>query len=333
LTGTACKRLRSTLAGKKNQNGYRRLEGVKMSRLGIEIDSGLVYEGRTAPTHPVWPTPPVCNATLLETPSDIQNIPRSFASDPFGWIFVETSFDFGTRVRRGKLYQNFGNVNRESVLVEAHPAVHSDLIKAANNRWRVAKDLTVYIECTDLLRRDHRGEGLRMVLGQADASSVWKIVQVERSLESDIVLTLRAESALGVLPELDASRIPPSSFASVKSAYDRALNAAYRELPTSVVDQCRNAAVVFVSRWMQQVTDSDAPVEQDLGDWIRSVKGHFGEHQRLAFRSALEIINKLHPRGKDNERHKMSLRVVEDSDALFAVHALGFVLREIGWAS
>jgi hypothetical protein len=302
-----------------------------MSRLGIDIETGLVYEGREGPTHPVWPTPPVCNATLIEVPSDVQKVPRSFASNPFSWIFVETSFDFSARIRRGRLYQNFGNASRETVQVEAHPAVHSDLIKAANNAWRVSKNLTVYIECTELLGRPNSGEGLKVMLGQADAASTWKIVQVERSIGSDIVITLRSESALGVLPDLDASRIIPSSFASVKSAYDRVLNAAYRELPTSVVDQCRNAAVVFVSRWMQSLVGSDAPIEQDLGAWIHAIKIKFGENKMLALRSALEIINKLHPRGKDNERNKMSLRTVDENDATFAVHALAFVLREIGW--
>lgn len=302
-----------------------------MARLGIDVNTGLVYEGRTEPTHPIWPTPPVCNATLIETPSDWQKIPQSFTSAPFGWIFVETSFDFGTRVRRGRLYQNFGITSRELVQVEAHPAVHSDLIKAANNGWHVPKELTVYIEGTDLLLRPNRGEGLRLALGQTDACSVWKIVQVERSLGSDVFLTLRAESALGVLPELDNSRIDPSNFLTVKSAYDRALDAAYRELPTSVVDQCRNAAVIFISRWMQQVESLESPVEKDLGAWIKAIQIWFGEKEKVALRSALEIIAKLHSRGKDNERHKMSLRTVEEDDATLAVHALGFILREINW--
>lgn len=304
-----------------------------MSRLGIDVNTGLVYEGRTGPSHPVWPTPPVCNATLIKTPGDFQRIPRSFTSDSFGWIFVETSFDFGTRIRRGRLYQNFGNVSRETVQVEAHPAVHSDLIKAANNGWRVPKELTVYIEGTDLLLQRSRGEGMRIALGQADACSVWKIVQVERSLESDVLLTLRAESALGILPDLDMARINPSNVAAVKSAYDRALDAAYRELPTSVVDQCRNATVVFISRWMQQEDGAESPVEKDLGAWIKAIQLRFGEKEKVALRSTLEIIAKLHSRGKDNERHKMSLRTVEEDDAALVIHALGFILREIGWAA
>ncbi|MFS2003808.1 hypothetical protein ACEN9F_09300 [Duganella sp. CT11-25] len=304
-----------------------------MSRLGIDIETGMAYEGREGPTHPVWPTPPVCNATLIEVPSDVQKIPQSFTSNPFSWIFVETSFDFSARIRRGRLYQNFGSVSREIVQVEAHPAIHSDLIKAANGTWRVSKNLTVYIECSQLLSRPNSGEGLRMMLGQADAASTWRIVQVERSIGSDIVITLRSESALGILPELDTSRISPASLGSVKSAYDRVLNAAYRELPTSVVDQCRNAAVVFVSVWMQSVTSSDAPIQQDLGNWLKAIKNHFGDNQMLALRSALEIINKLHPRGKDNERNKMALRTVDENDATFAVHTLAFVLREIEWVA
>lgn len=304
-----------------------------MSRIGIEIETGLVYEGREGPTHPVWPTPPVYNATLIEVPSDMQKVPKGFSSNSFEWIFIETSFDFGSRIRRGRLYQNFGNVDRETVRVEAHPAVHSDLIKAANNGWRIPKNLTIYHECAELLTRPNHGEGLRMMLGHTDAASIWKIVQVERSIGSDIVISLRSESAMGILPELDKSRIQPANFADVKSAYDRVLNAAYRELPTSVVDQCRNAAVVFVSRWMQTVINSETAVEQDLGSWLKSIKNYFGENKMVALRSALEIINKLHPRGKDNERHKMALRTVDESDATFAVHALAFVLREIDWAA
>lgn len=172
-----------------------------------------------------------------------------------------------------------------------------------------------------------------MVLGQADACSIWKIVQVERSVDSNVLLVLRAESALGVLPELDPTRINPSSYASVKSAYDRALDAAYRELPTSVVDQCRNAAVIFISRWMQQRDDLQSPKEKDLGAWIKEIQTRFGEKEMVALRSTLEIIAKLHSRGKDNERHKMSLRTVEEDDAALAVQALGFVLRELGWVA
>lgn len=302
-----------------------------MSRLGIEIETGLVYEGRDAPIFPVWPTPVVLPATLIAKPSDVQNIPQSFTRSPFGWVFVETFYDFGARIRRGKLFRNYGGIGREVVNVEAHPATHSDKIIAANNSWRVPKSMTVFSECLELLQMPNKGEGIQLMLGLSDAASGWKIIQVERTIEEDVLLTLRSESAMRILPELDHRKISTSSLASVKSAYDRALNAAYRELPTSVVDQCRNASVVFISRWFQEITDSHSATEKDLGAWIKTIKNEFGESEKIALRSALEIINKLHPRGKDNERLKMSLRKVDESDAEFAIHALAFVLREIKW--
>ena len=83
---------------------------------------------------------------------------------------------------------------------------------------------------------------------------------------------------------------------------------------------------------MQQETNSDKPVEQDLGAWIKAVQKHHVEKPRVALCSALEIINKLHPRGKANEAMRLDLRPVTEGDAELAVHAVAFVIREIGWA-
>jgi hypothetical protein len=176
------------------------------------------------------------------------------------------------------------------------------------------------------------GERLQLVLGQRGGMSSWRILQTERIATGDVMVTLRAESAYGILPQIDKSKIHPDYVQGVVTALDRVLNSAYRELPTSVVDHCRNAAVMVVSRWMQGETGAAVPVEQDLGIWIRAIKAHFGEHDMVALRSALEAINRLHPRGKDNEANKHQLRQVEESDAEFALHALGFVVREVKWA-
>jgi hypothetical protein len=302
-----------------------------MSRLGIDRSNGLIYEGRGDPTHPAWPTPVVSQATLIEMPQDLSNIPCGLESDPFTWMFLESSFDPVSRVRRGRLFQKFGNQGWENVRVEAHPALHSDF-RSVSTGGKVSKELCLYIECTDLLAKPSKGEGSQLAIGVSDAYSLWRIVQTERIVSTDILVTLRAESAYGILPEIDASRILPGSTSIVESAIGRVLNAAYRELPTSVVDQCRNATTVIVSRWMCQETNSDTPIEQDLGAWIKTIDNHFQEKPRVALRSALEIINRLHPRGKDNELMKLNLRHVTDADAELAVHVIAFVLREVGWA-
>jgi hypothetical protein len=246
-------------------------------------------------------------------------------------MFIDGSFDPGSRVRRGRLFQKFGNSGWEVVQVEAHPAINSDLLKAANNGGRVGKELSLFIECTDLLQKANRGEGLQLALGRRDGHSLWRILQTERIASGDVLVTLRAESAFGVIPQLDTARIARDGALGVQIALDRVVNSAYRELPQSVVDHCRNAAVMAVSRWMQAVTRADRPTEQDLGIWIKAIKTYFGENELVALRSALETINRLHPRGKDNESFKHSLRQVDEHDAAYAVHALGFVIREINW--
>lgn len=303
-----------------------------MSRLGYDRETGFVYEGRGDPSYPTWPTPVLSQATLIASAGDYRKIPVSMDSFPFTWIFREDFFDPVSRVRRGRLFEPFGGGGSGNVLVEPHPAIRSDMARIVEGTMRLNKDLSVFIECTELLQLPNRGEGTRLAIGSQRAYSVWRIIQAEHTASNDVMVTLRAESAFGILPELDTPRIAPDSLPLVRAALARVLDAAYKELPTSVVDQCRNAATVIVSQWMRQVTPIEAQKEKDLGGWINAIRTHFGDKEKSALRSALEVIRVLHPRGKDNEVVNLGLRPVVDGDAEYAVHAIGFILREVGWA-
>lgn len=302
-----------------------------MSRLGIERSTGLIYEGRGDPTFPAWPTPVVSQATLIESPVDLGKLPSSLDADPFSWMFRESSFDPVSRVRRGLLFQKFGSSGWESTSVEAHPASASDLQWREVGKIRLQKELSIYIECTNLLSKPRQGEGMRLAIGARDGYSLWNILQTERTVNLDVLVTLRAQSAFGILPTLDKSKIPPEHLLQIEGALARVLDAAYREIPTSVVDQCRNAACVAVARWTQLPIDDDKPEHQDLGALIKLVRTR--DPTKVALHSALDVINRLHPRGKDNEVQRLELRPVEEGDAELAVHAVGFVLREIRWTS
>lgn len=303
-----------------------------MGRLGFDRLSGLIYEGREGPTQPVWPTPSILQATLVQGPFKASDVPGSFESSAHGWMYVDSSFDPTSRIRRGRMFQKFGTAGWEPVAVEAHPALNSDMMKAANNGGRVTKELSVYLECTELLQMPNQGQGLQLALGQRDSHSLWRILQTERLATGDIMLTMRAESPFGIIPALDKSKVHPASLKAVEAALDRVVNSAYKELPQSVVDHCRNAAVIVVSRFMQSVDELDTPVERDLGFWISEVRRVFGEKDMVPLRSTLEVINRLHPRVKDNEVQKYGLRPPTDSDAEYVVHAIGFLLREVKWA-
>lgn len=303
-----------------------------MSRLGIEHENGLVYEGADNPSHLTVPTPIISQCALIESPSDFDKLPCGMQSDPFRWIFREDSFDPVSRVRRGRLFQSFGEANRASVLVEPHPNLLSDSLRMAVG-GRVSKDLNVFIHCTELLSRPKRGEGLQLAIGNTQAHSLWRILQTEQTVSQDVLVTLRAESAFGILPALKMSQISEENRKSVSDAYDRIMQVAYRDSPTSVVDQCRNFCAVVTARWLYKLTGNRAILEEDLGSCITAVKKHFGEKEQRLIRAALETVNLLHPRGKDNERERYDLREVSKEDAELALHATGFVIAELGWGN
>lgn len=144
-------------------------------------------------------------------------------------------------------------------------------------------------------------------------------------------VTLRAESAYGVLPTLDVTKIPEDGRQAISEAYERAMNVAYRDSPTSIVDQCHNLCAVISARWLYQLTGEAKSLHEDLGACISAIKKHFGDGGHRLVRASLETVNLLHPRGKANEQERYGLRAVSNADAEFALHATGFLIREIGW--
>ncbi|MBR8184223.1 hypothetical protein KDW54_17635 [Burkholderia ambifaria] len=302
-----------------------------MSRLGIERESGLVYEGRDNASYLAVPPPVLSQCVLVQSPADLERMPTSVDSVPFSWIFREDSFDAVSRVRRGRLFQKQGNSNEEVCVVNAHSTLVSD-IASGRNDGRIAKRLNLYLECQELLGKPERGEGLQLAIGTAAAYSLWRIVQVERTVAHDVMVTLRAESPIGILPEIDETRVHPESLQAIRVAVKRVLDVAYREIPTSVVDQCRNACAAMASHWLYQRNGEEHLLEKDLGKVIAAIQKHVGFDESRTLCSALDVVNRLHPRGKHNEVHRYGLRAVTEEDAALAVHVTGFVIREFGWA-
>ncbi|MGF6507847.1 hypothetical protein OKW26_003673 [Paraburkholderia sp. 32] len=302
-----------------------------MSRLGIERDTGLVYEGRDSASYLAVPSPVLSQCTLLKTPDDLNRLPTSIEVVPFSWIFREDSFDAVSRVRRGRVFQKQGGSSWEPWTVNAHSSLVTDIAQGRTD-GRIVKQLNLFMECQELVNLPRRGEGAQLAIGVAGAFSLWRVLQVERAVSGDVMVILRAESALGILPQLDETQIHPESIPAVRAAVQRVLDVAYREIPTSVVDQCRNACAAMASRWLYQQTGDAHLLEKDLGKVISAVRNVLGADKSRTLCSALDIVNRLHPRGKHNEVHRYGLRDVTEEDAALAVHVTGFVIREFGWA-
>lgn len=295
--------------------------------LGIDANDGVVYESAgSTPNRPVYPTPVVSQARLICEPDDWQKLTASFLGNPHTWLFREDSFDAVTRTRRGRLYQHMSGASYPQHGTHVWPHFGEFPGGVATLDGKVQRSLHVFAAGTELLQRPDKGMGQKLAIGNANSASAWRIVQVELTVYDDVMLTLKALTAFGLIPEVDYEQVRAEFQADVRIAVERAVNSAFRETAESVVDQCRNALVVILSRWLIQRGASSDALSMDLGRLAKEL----ATQSIFCSSWVASLVAKLHSRGKMNEQK--SLRHVTDDDAELSVQLLGFVLRETGWA-
>ena len=125
--------------------------------------------------------------------------------------------------------------------------------------------------------------------------------------------------------------IPEEFKKSAEQALERVLNSTFRETPVSAIDQCRNAMTVLLSRWLVAQGHDRAILTDDLARVAAAIARPPYKKQCVSWLA--QVVARLHVRGKGNEAHTKGLRDPVDEDAELALHALGFVLRDIGWAA
>jgi len=298
--------------------------------LGIDTNSGLVYEGFGAPDMPAIPTPSIAQAKLIQTEADWDNLPGGLWSSPFAWVFREDTFDPTTRTRRGRLYEaqpGQGQPNEQTV--SPHP-YEDPVQRQVGRQGRPVKRMNTFTACNPLLLLPNQGQGMTLALGSSRAASGWRILQTEALANGCVMVTLKSLSAFGILPAIDYAKIDEPFRPAIREAIERVLNSAFRESGISVVDHCRAALTVLLSRWLVQSGHEDArTLGTDLGELAKKTEARAME----CVAKAAQVVARLHVRGKPNEQHSKSLRPPLDGDAEFALHAVGLAIRDFGWTS
>jgi hypothetical protein len=144
----------------------------------------------------------------------------------------------------------------------------------------------------------------------------------------DLLVTLRSLSALGILPDLVPAAIPKTAKEAVGESVNQVISAAFRETAGSVVDQCRHALVTIISAWLYNRDGDRSIFERDLGDLCKIL---WRSNRRMLAASAW-VVARLHNKTKPSSRAEHGLQVAVEDDAQYCIHAVGFVLRELGWA-
>ena len=150
---------------------------------------------------------------------------------------------------------------------------------------------------------------------------------VEITASGDVILTLKALSAYGILPRLEVAKIDGRFRAEVAQSLQRVVDSAFKESASAVVDQCRDAAAHIASRWIWQHSGDEEILRKDLAKVAETLAAD--PWKKFAASNVAKTIAILHSRGKSNEQFAKGLRTPTEEDTEFAVHAVGFLLREL----
>lgn len=303
--------------------------------IGIDSNTWLVYEGVSNYGHGVWPTPVVSIATLIASEADWETLPSSPRLEYAKLIFREDSFDPVTRVRRGRLYQWRDGALQQTWYFQPHPAEPVDR-NSMTKDGHLSRMLCTYRPAQIFSSMRPNILRAQFVLGTKSAPTVWRIVSVETVASGEELITLRARSSLGVLPELVEDQIPDEARTEVLASLGHVADAAFRSSPVSLIDLCRAAATVILAYFLESTGGAPDNVHHlDLGPLLNAFdkqQGNADGRSPSAAGSAVRLLQRFHSRGKPNEQKRYNIRPPTEEDAQLVLSALGFLLREMGWA-
>lgn len=299
--------------------------------IAIDPDRRLFYEGSSHYGYGIWPSPMVSIATILSPDTDISILPASTTDLGHAkLIFREDSFDPVTRVRRGRFYINPEGSQPQEWHVQTHPAFKEE-VGNRDHQGNLIKRLYGFQRWSAFTKLHPEKTLVLVALGTVDAFTLWKVIGIERIVTGEDMVTLRARSSLGVLPEVQSGLVPSAGRGKVIQSIDKVVEAAYRAGPESVIDRCRDAAQSSLGVWMAYRFSDEGMRSIDLGDQIKALEKLTGRELPVIVASVSRAIARLHARCKPNEQIRREGRVPEEGDAESAIAMLGLLLREFGW--
>ena len=298
--------------------------------IGIDTNTWLIYEGTGNYGRGVVPTPLLSVATLVTKDDDWAGVPADNHLNDAKHVFREDSFDPVTRVRRGRLYQWVDGCLQQQWHCHPHPSQPND-----RDHVRIdgilRRSLHTYHPMLGTQSRINSATSL-LVLGSKLAPTAWRIVSAEMTISGEELITLRARSNLGVLPEVMEDALPEIGKKAVISAVASVVDSAFRSSPVSLVDTCRAATTTVLAHWLAQNGDtSDNLFHDDIGRLVKRLESCGMVNDSSVIASTIKIIQRFHSRGKPNEQISLKTRPLSEEDAQLALQSFGFLLQEIGW--
>lgn len=307
---------------------------MSVASLGIDENTSLFYEGSPVLYgHAIWPSPFISIASHVGSLSDWKKgVSFSNLLDA-PMLFREDSFDPVARIRRGRLYIR-AKQNPGSWRVQRHPA-YTNMNHTAEPNHYVSADTRGYFQMQLMTFTSWQTSlGLSgtphdpvLILGAAERSAVHSILDIERLVTGEELITIRTRPNLSGLPELMPALIPEQYVKIVVEQYEKAASAAFRDDAESVIDRCREAATAALNAERDAVGGGNETTAKDLA----KLGSFFESGKRDVLGKAANILARLHSRSKSAEQIKSGYRAPTEADAEAAITLLGIIYRELRW--
>jgi hypothetical protein len=286
-----------------------------MTNIGHSQETGLVYAGTTSNWgHVMAQQPLVLAAQLVGRNFSIGDLGNPVFEMP-GMIFLDDAFDPVTRVRKGRLYKQFGSQPQPWYL--AQPGTSNPPVERMFTWGQFSLDT----ELKELKVIDPI-----LVLGSGEDKTFWDLISIERAIDSTAIVFLRARQSLGLLPEIDYSLVPDAFVEHLSQRVDVLLRDIRTASDESIVDSSREVMTCLLSAKLN--VGGGVKKGKDLGQLVALLEE---STPRASTASLAHVIARLHPRRKLAEVHQ-GFRRVDSQDAELSVNAVSFVLKEFGWA-
>ena len=294
--------------------------------IAIDVPNGLYYEGHAMVGYPLWPAPIITLATVVRSPADYEHVPTNTDLFSAALLFREDFFDPVTRIRRGRFYNRAKDGPQpHNWRVLAHPAIPHDR-RSENKDGHLHKQLCGFHDWSARSHVGATGDSVTLVLGVQAAMTLWQLVGIEQISSGEDLVTLKARSNLGVLPEILGKQIPEVARRIILESVDKLLDTAYRAGPESVIDRCRDLCGAALGAYFEQTQPGSAA--KDLGALSKLA----ANGKLYVAQNAAQLVGLLHARAKPSEQNRCNLNSLRESDAALALECAGVILRELGWA-
>lgn len=165
--------------------------------------------------------------------------------------------------------------------------------------------------------------------------SVWRVLGAELISTGEWLVTPKARSGAGLLPEVNPNAIPKADKTEVMKAIDHMVDVGHRETRGSIVDVAKNTAAFLMNVYAAALESKPEEQKKILGKDLGQICNHFRQKDGLKDRNVVictgDILARLRPRKKYNEQQRYNLCPITEEDATFAVSAIGLLLNEFRW--